>query len=116
MTSQVRPARINVVEQYWPTGMAAESILAIVNELPGVPVSLGWVRDAAKRIGVRRPDAVLQDERDPGPAVPTPFSVVLAWATDAGVRFREWDDLPAVNEEREAKRLHRFCFTRKIAQ
>ena len=112
----VRSARVNAVEKYWPTGMTTESILAIVNELPGDTVSSAWVRHAAKRIGVRRPDAVLQDERDPGPAVPTPFSIVLAWATENGVRFREWDDLPAVNTEREAKRLHRFCFTRKIAQ
>ena len=41
-------------------------------------------------------------EFDPGPSVAVDFEQVRRWASERGVRFEIWDDLPKVNERRES--------------
>ena len=87
--------------------------------LPGPPMPKNaTIGVRAANLGLHRPsgsvgrpreyanDPILPDEAyDPIPADMTRVRRAAAWH---GVRFRGWDDLPAVNEAREAKGMATF--------
>ena len=85
----------------------SEGILKAVNRLPGPPISTTYLRDylAVQRSMIHPPSSVAS-------AWLANFETVKEFADRNGVRFRDWEDLPRVNEA--AKAAHHPGFIREL--
>ena len=121
------PERNEIIKREWPKGTPTPEILAMLHALPGAQINARLLYIKAGKLGVHRapsapkatpaPDTAVdlspllsiataterkRPEFDPGPSVAVDFEQVRRWASERGVRFDIWDDLPKVNERRES--------------
>ena len=117
------PERNEIIKREWPKGTPTPEILAMLHALPGAQINARLLQIKACKLGVHRapaaPKATPEEapapsrmealmavsrrpEFDPGPSVAVDFEQVRRWASERGVRFDIWDDLPKVNERRES--------------
>lgn len=112
--------RIELIRQNYPcpVKLPLPTLLERLNELPGSPITdtkriiiqastMGLNRNGMRQAGAGTGTGGIV-ERDPGEAVTATLERVAAWAIDHGIRFRDWEDLPAVNDLRFHKRRATF--------
>jgi len=113
------PARNRVIADEWPKGTPVAEIYQKLRAVPGLPVTIEMIGHQAGKMGLKRPD----DDKPVAPAPPAnrmdtirrvaaslgagrepvgmDFEQIRRWASERGINFRTWDDLPAVNERLE---------------
>jgi hypothetical protein len=70
-----------------------------------VPPALGHSTRVTRPVMVAEPPPAVMQDYDP---IAADYTTVTAWATEHAIGFRSWDDLPRVNQKREALHLPTF--------